>query len=70
MLLAGCTADSSADNDEASEEILETPDNGNEDDPGSVPEEIIELEGNDYCDDTNQIHCMLPFPSGAFPVCG
>ena len=66
MLLAGCTADSSADNDEALEEILETPYNGNEDDPGSAPEEIIELEGNDYCDDTNQIHCMLPFPSGAF----
>ncbi|MAU85639.1 MAG: hypothetical protein CMA21_03410, partial [Euryarchaeota archaeon] len=66
MLLAGCTAESSVDNDESLEEISETPDTDDGIDPGSAPEEIIEVRGSDYCDDTNQIHCMLPFPSGAF----
>ncbi len=66
MLLAGCTTDSSVDDNESSEEIPDTPDTGDGIDPGSASEEIIEVGGSDYCDDTNQIHCMLPFPSGAF----
>ena len=52
MLLAGCTAESSVDNDESLEEISETPDTGDGIDPGSAPEEIIEVGGSDYCDDT------------------
>ena len=66
MLLAGCTTEPSADNDEQGEEIVETSDFDNDNDSGPVFEEIIEVGGSDYCDDTNQIHCMLPFPSGAF----
>ena len=65
MLLAGCTAESSVD-DELLEDISETPDTNEESDPGSAPEEIIEVGESGYCDDTNQVHCMLPFPSGAF----
>ena len=65
MLLAGCTAESSVD-DESLEDISETPDTNEESDPGSAPEEIIEVGESGYCDDTNQVHCMLPFPSGAF----
>ena len=42
MLLAGCTAESSVD-DELLEDISETPDTNEESDPGSAPEEIIEV---------------------------
>ena len=45
MLLAGCTAESSVD-DELLEDISETPDTNEESDPGSAPEEIIEEQDN------------------------
>ena len=68
MLLAGCTAESSVDNDNSEEEILETPDNLDESNGGLSPEEIIDIPDIDGCDNTNPIHCMLPFPSDAFLV--
>ena len=66
MLLAGCTTEPSEDNDEQGEEIVDTSDFDNDNDSGSDSEEIIEVGDSEHCDDTNQIHCMLPFPSGAF----
>ena len=47
MLLAGCTAESSVD-DELLEDISETPDTNEESDPGSAPEEIIEVGESGY----------------------
>ena len=29
-------------------------------------DEILEIADSEYCDQTNLLHCMLPFPSGAF----
>ena len=62
MLLAGCTGES--DNDSSDMPIDGIHEEDNNLDP--TPEESLEIGGNDFCDDTNQIHCMLPFPSGAF----
>ena len=31
-----------------------------------IEDEILEIANSEYCDETNQLHCMLPFPSGAF----
>ena len=66
MLLAGCTAESSIDDEESGEEILDTPDTGDDIDSGSSLEEVIEVGGSDLCDNTNPDHCLLPFPSSAF----
>ena len=66
MLLVGCTGDPSADSDEKDADEIEQPTDPT-DNITEVPEdEIIEIEGSEFCDDTNHIHCMLPFPSGAF----
>ena len=62
MLLAGCTGES--DNDSNDMPIDGVQDEDNNLDP--TPEESLEIGGSDFCDNTNQIHCMLPFPSGAF----
>ena len=62
MLLAGCTGES--DNDSSDMPIDGVQDEDNNLDP--TPEESLEIGGSDFCDNTNQIHCMLPFPSGAF----
>ena len=32
------------------------------------PEEILQIAHVDGCDNTNSIHCMLPFPSDAFLI--
>ena len=66
MLLVGCTGEPSADSDEKGADEIEQPTNPT-DNSTEVPEdEIIEIGGSEFCDDTNHIHCMLPFPSGAF----
>ena len=66
MLLVGCTGEPSADSDEKDADEIEQPTNPT-DNSTEVPEdEIIEIGGSEFCDDTNHIHCMLPFPSGAF----
>jgi hypothetical protein len=64
MLFSGCTSESSSDidNDPIEEENVEVVD----DDLEPQPQNILEIEGSDFCDHTNQIHCMLPFPSGYF----
>ncbi|MCH1591441.1 MAG: hypothetical protein L7R66_00445 [Candidatus Thalassarchaeaceae archaeon] len=62
MLLAGCSGES--DNDSSDMPIDGVQDEDNNLDP--TPEESLEIGGSDFCDNTNQIHCMLPFPSGAF----
>ena len=64
MLFSGCISESDDgienDSNEESENINDT--------SGIEPttEDILEITGNDFCDLTNQIHCMLPFPSGFF----
>ena len=66
MLLVGCTGEPSADSDEKGADEIEQPTNPT-DNSTEVPEdEIIEIGDSEFCDDTNHIHCMLPFPSGAF----
>ena len=60
MLLAGCTSESGEDNLESGEEAVEN------EEIVSPADEILEVGGSDFCDETNQVHCMLPFPSGAF----
>ena len=60
MLLAGCTSESGEDNLESGEEVVEN------EEIVSPADEILEVGGSGFCDETNQIHCMLPFPSGAF----
>ena len=74
MILSGCTG--------VNDEVLETPGcmdsdalNFNENatiDDGSClyqeVEEILEIPHIDGCDNTNAIHCMLPFPSDAFLI--
>ena len=64
MLFSGCRSESDDrienDSNEESENINDT--------SGIEPttEDILEITGNDFCDLINQIHCMLPFPSGFF----
>ena len=61
ILLVGCTgeSDQGAEDISAQEELEGTADI-------EIIPETLEIEGSEFCDDTNQIHCMLPFPSGAF----
>ena len=60
-MLVGCTgeSDQGAEDISAQEELEGTADI-------EIIPETLEIEGSEFCDDTNQIHCMLPFPSGAF----
>ena len=60
MLFSGCTSQS--------DDVIENDSDDTNDTTGLAPEpeDILEINGNDFCDPTNQIHCMLPFPSGFF----
>ena len=60
MLFSGCTSESGDGIENDSDDINDIPELEPE------PEDILEINGNDFCDLTNQIHCMLPFPSGFF----
>jgi len=62
MLFSGCTSESGDGIENDSDDINDIP----ELEPEPEPEDILEINGNDFCDLTNQIHCMLPFPSGFF----
>lgn len=78
MVLSGCTAV----NDEITDEVFEIlgctdsnalnyNQNATIDDESCLyeePQEILEIPHIDGCDNTNSIHCMLPFPSDAFLV--
>ncbi|MEE2625628.1 MAG: hypothetical protein VX708_00125 [Candidatus Thermoplasmatota archaeon] len=66
MLLVGCTGEPSADSDEKGADEIEQPTNPTDNSTEVPDDEIIEIGGSEFCDDTNHIHCMLPFPSGAF----
>ena len=66
MLLVGCTGEPSADSDEKGADEIEQPTNPTDNSTEVQEDEIIEIGGSEFCDDTNHIHCMLPFPSGAF----
>ena len=60
MLFSGCTNESNDGIENDSNDINDIPELEPE------PEDMLEIKGNDFCDLTNQIHCMLPFPSGFF----
>ena len=78
MMLSGCTAI----NDEVSDEILEILGctdsealnfdvNATISDESCLydeTQEILDIPHTDGCDNTNPIHCMLPFPSDAFLI--
>ena len=78
MVLSGCTAV----NDEIKDEVFENfgctdsnalnfDENATIDDESCVydePVELLEIAHIDGCDNTNSIHCMLPFPSDAFLI--
>ena len=66
MLLVGCTGEPSSDSDENDIDGLEQPTEPVDNSTDTSTDEIIEVGGSEFCDDTNHIHCMLPFPSGAF----
>ena len=66
MLMAGCSGEPSGDSNNEDIDELEQQDDPLDDNTNSSKDEIIEIGGSDFCDDTNHIHCMLPFPSGAF----
>jgi len=64
LILPGCLGADRIDDVEAGDQEQEDIDpvgNGT-----IIEEETIEIAGSEYCDETNQLHCMLPFPSGAF----
>ena len=60
MLFSGCMNESDDGIENESNDVEDIP----EIEP--KPEDILEIKGTDFCDLTNQIHCMLPFPSGFF----
>ena len=78
MVLSGCTAV----NDEISEQVFENfgctdtnalnfDENATIDDESCIydePIEILQIADIEGCDNTNSIHCMLPFPSDAFLI--
>ena len=78
MVLSGCTAV----NDEVKDEVFDNlgctdsnalnfDENATIDDESCVydePVELLEIAHIDGCDNTNSIHCMLPFPSDAFLI--
>lgn len=78
MVLSGCTAI----NDEIKDEVFDNfgcidsnalnyDENATIDDESCVydePVELLEIAHIDGCDNTNSIHCMLPFPSDAFLI--
>ena len=64
MLFSGCTSESDDMGGNDSNGGSENTNNTTGLDP--TIEDIVQINGNDFCDPTNQIHCMLPFPSGFF----
>ena len=78
MVLSGCTAV----NDEISEQVFENfgctdtnalnfDENATIDDESCIydePIEILQIADIEGCDNTNSIHCMLPFPSDVFLI--
>ena len=62
MISSGCLSEQ--DNVESEEQTIE--ESIPERNPELEQEEIIDIQGSEFCDDTNTDHCMMPFPSGAF----
>ena len=66
MLLAGCLGGTTSNHGSEITDELQGPTDPLDNDTDSSENGIIKIEGSNFCDDTNHIHCMLPFPSGAF----
>jgi len=66
LLLSGCLSDEASENPEIEDCTGDSCENENT----VVEEEVIEadipISGNNFCDNTNPDHCLLPFPSSAF----
>ena len=66
MLLAGCLGGTTSNHGSEITDELQGPTDPLDNGTNSSENGIIKIEGSNFCDDTNHIHCMLPFPSGAF----
>ena len=63
MLLVGCTKwEPSADSDEKGADEIEQPTNPTDNSTDVPEDEIIEIGGSEFCDDTNHtLHASIPF---------
>lgn len=64
LILPGCLGTDESDDggpENQEQEVVDPVGNGT-----IIEDEILEIADSEYCDQTNLLHCMLPFPSGAF----
>ena len=64
LVLPGCLGTERITDEETQsqeQEVIDTIENET-----GIEDEILEIANSEFCDETNQLHCMLPFPSGAF----
>jgi len=69
IISSGCLSDGGnveSDNESGGPEPIAETDPQPEQEEKETQEEIIDIPGSGFCDDTNTHHCMLPYPSGAF----
>ena len=68
IISSGCLSEESnvESNDQSLEESIPETNPELEQEGKEIEEETIDIQENEYCDDTNTDHCMMPFPSGAF----
>jgi len=66
ILISGCTGQDGKGEDDTTQNPLTLEENTQEDSEMPSSEEIVSIPNVDGCDNTNPLHCMLPFPSDAF----